>query len=631
MSENAKISASLPRALLYMLACAALHPGLRSLLIRDATYDDLQRAGVAFAQLIELATGRQVAIANASATDTDDTLWGNISLRTNEHGGSIVWQPGLIGNFDRSASLRLIIVPNLSELSVMAARACTILVGADVAVLERYGNRRVWQPNLCWITGCASADLGGISTHLLDRFALRIDGLLLTATSLNVTTVLDWLTPSPAERAMPLPEDIVDRMRTAVLRFPSFTPEAGARLGEYIGHSEHYYPRREITLGRLAVAHARLEMADAVNPEHVDIAARMLRWRRVLEADERSRSAVRTAVPTIREPGQLLADADIFGRRSENTLESERTINASRDIARFAPFPLSEDPYVEDYATIEREHGSLRLPYSFTRSVGMARGSVLGVERTVSARDLAVVGTLLEAAKFQPVRRLASGHSARRRLLLSPADLRRNRRALVPDHLLVVVVDFTSIQDCAWENALVPYLHWAYVKRAAVCVVCVGAARAHSELRAEQVFERRVQSPRIESALESEPGMATPLAHGLELALHTLRHQMQHGNGLVRQAVLVVFTDGRGNVSLSESKLGRLPVPGTRQGIVDSLDVARMLSRMRGVQAVVLDPQPAQYSDLPVTLAKTLGAQLVKAPVREDLILAVQTGDKKVK
>jgi Mg-chelatase subunit ChlD len=67
------------------------------------------------------------------------------------------------------------------------------------------------------------------------------------------------------------------------------------------------------------------------------------------------------------------------------------------------------------------------------------------------------------------------------------------------------------------------------------------------------------------------------LAHGLDLALKTLRHALQHGKNTVQKAVLVVVSDGRGNVPLEASHVGKIKLPVGKKGVEDALEVAEKL------------------------------------------------------
>ena len=139
------------------------------------------------------------------------------------------------------------------------------------------------------------------------------------------------------------------------------------------------------------------------------------------------------------------------------------------------------------------------------------------------------------------------------------SDLRSYRRAPAAEQLFVVVLDYTSLEDCDWQAALLPHLSWAYVERAAACLVQVGSANARNQFRADPVAARNLLSPSFGAALEEQHGAATPLAHGLELAGRAIRAGLEHGRGRAQRARLVVLTDGRGNVRLEASHAGTPP------------------------------------------------------------------------
>jgi magnesium chelatase subunit D len=98
------------------------------------------------------------------------------------------------------------------------------------------------------------------------------------------------------------------------------------------------------------------------------------------------------------------------------------------------------------------------------------------------------------------------------------------------------------------------------------------------------------------------------------LALQTLRQALQQGRSTIQKAVLVVISDGRGNIPLEASKSGKVEFPVGRKGIDDALQAAQQIAELKGVEAVVLNPQPKHYSDLPVKLALALGAKIAKMP-----------------
>ena len=125
---------------------------------------------------------------------------------------------------------------------------------------------------------------------------------------------------------------------------------------------------------------------------------------------------------------------------------------------------------------------------------------------------------------------------------------------------------------------------------------------------------RSLLTPSIAETLEPQPGRATPLAHGLEMAFQTIQ-QGQHGRAFIQHTRLVIITDGRGNVPLESSLRGQVKVPVSREGIEDTLRTAAQFKGMRRIEAILLDPQPPYMTELPLTLAEVIGAQYKVIPL----------------
>lgn len=139
------------------------------------------------------------------------------------------------------------------------------------------------------------------------------------------------------------------------------------------------------------------------------------------------------------------------------------------------------------------------------------------------------------------------------------------------------------------------------------------------ELRAKRILERSILVPRVTLALDDKPGRATPLAHGLELALLSLKHALQHGRSRIQQAVLVVLSDGRGNIPLKASHEGRIQHPIKREGIESAWQIADELAKLPNVSTVYLNPQPAHNKELPLELAQRLKAYLLlNVPLKQE-------------
>lgn len=615
-----KLSNSLIRG----LTAAALSPGLRSVLVFDATINTLMIAAKMMELMLGQITNCQITRIQLGVVETEEDLWGQLLLRNKQ----IAWQPGSLTR-GQGQELRLVIIPDLTRLSMAGARACVALMGADVAYLERHGQRGEWQPNLCWLAGCPSkkGETGLVSPHLLDRFALRLSEPAAAVNAVGevrpekIKDVRDFLGDvwqSEQVEDLVLPSELADRLWQAGRVRAAFTLEAGRRVVDYFADSKSYSVRRELALLRLAQVNAQLDGVLQIKQSHVDAAAAMIGlklWETttnvrkpspVIEELIEDESQIETTLPN--------DDMDQSSEGKELDLPPiEKKVDQS-GISNDQPkreVELSmENPYREDDAPVQRELASLRFPLRRLRLSGQGGGAVIGVEPTTDVQDLAIVSTIFEAAKYQKFRRV-NQIGSESRLIFQPGDLRRYRRALVPEQMLAMVIDYTCLQNSPWQAALLPYLQWAYVERAKVCLVQVGVAKNQDELRAQKVMANNILGSQIGHGLASVSGRkATPLAHGLDLTLAVLRHTLQHGRNRLEQIALVVITDGRGNVPLQASKGGELIFPVGRVGVDDALQVARQISRLKMVKAVVLNPQPSHYSDLPVILAKALGAKI---------------------
>ena len=608
------------------LASAAVSRELRSVLVFDAEPDAVRALAVLLRLFLQAATGAEVRTVGLGAVDDEDRLWGQFSLSAPGEGPPFAWRPGLLA--DEPGALKLLVLPDLTLISLTVARAGVALLGADVAHLERHGQQAVWRPDLCWLAGCERSAIGQLSPHLLDRFALRLQGKDLPPPGRGAGE--DWT----AAASGPWPQTWSFQpsdLRRALDAPAEFTPAAGERVLRYLSGGGHQGSRRELALARLAHAHARLLGEARVTAEHVAEAAELI------GLAEPAASIVSPPPPTPSPPpphpdpkgselppptppddpaGVIPTPAGLAGAPS-----------GTGDFAVVTPGPSDPTPsrallsgtalsHPEDGAPVEREPAGLKLPAPATRGRRPARGAIVGVERAADLHDLALTSTLFEAAKFRELRRKEAGEAKPGRFRIFASDWRRYRRAPLPEQLLVLVLDHTCLRDGRrdWEAALIPYLHAAYLARAAIHVAQVGRDDGGGGLRARLVKARSLLAREVARALDLKPGRATPLAHGLELALQTMRHALHHGRNPAARCTLVVVSDGRGNVPLGASQTGRPPGPVGRQGVEDALSQARRIAGLSRVRAVLLDPQPPLLPELPGQLAQALGASVHPIP-----------------
>ena len=637
-------------SLMKSLCCVALNSKLRSILLFDISINNLQQVAGILVSLLKVTTECEKVVPLKLGTfESEDNLWGQVGLGDELEKQAFNWQFGLFSSADNTNEIKLVIIPDLTKLSLAAMRACVVLMGADVAHLERHGKHKYWQPNFCWLVGYSSQneEIGKISPHLLDRFALRLN-IQQIENNDNRVTQIQKLLNSPEKPQQLLFEErkiepeLQEWLREIRSSLPSMTPSALERILNYNSESNIYH-RREIALARFASTYAQLEAANSVTVNHVDEVAKIMGLK--LERNNINNSIDVKSF----NPQPETEDNDFEPRRSPelSEIKDESLSNNPPEIPVYQSqvsnyFPdtdlpeitLLENPYIEDTTSLEREIDSLKLPTRISQSKTIHRGTIIGVEKTTNANDLAIVRSLLEAAKFQKIRQKKQGNNYHK-LKILPSDLYRYRRASVAEQMFMLLLDYTCLEYCQWEEKLLPYLSWAYSQRASVGLIQVGIAPNSIvldnnqsnvtinpvELRAKKISGQNILVPTIAMGLDLEKtkkGKATPLAHGFDLALKTLRHALQHGKNTVQKAVLVVVSDGRGNVPLEASHVGKIKPPVGKKGVEDALEVARKISNLGNLETIFLNPQSKQYPDLPLLLAKALGAKILSIPPVEN-------------
>ncbi|MFJ5845943.1 hypothetical protein [Streptomyces sp. NPDC092903] len=634
--------------LLTALVCSALEPSLTGVLLFDLPPEHVAAVAGVFAQVLGAAADRPpeaVPRTTLDAATADEDLWLRPLVRRGAGGIEFTLGPGPLA--ETADSPPLVLVPDLARLSVPGMRAAVQLLGADTATLEHSGIRRRWTPRARWLAFCRAEDAAHISPHLLDRFPVRLG--------------VPGLRPLPGHEPLgPLPAAWATALSPRTPRRPTTLSDGfAASVLEHLDEREGLGHRRALALGRIARALARLDDAEErerpetsaedasatrtpsalasdtpgtpsipvaashtpVTPAHVGRAARLIRLRTlhrppaappesapVQEPPPAPRPGPYRPAPNPRPGPEPPPEAGPFVREPETAVPL-----GPAPVRGEAPGPSS--PYPEDGAGPGPDGATLRIPARRTAGARASRGAVVGVRRARDLWDLAPVRTAMEAAKYRAIR------GGRGPLVIVPQDLRGYVRAPEPVRLLTLVLDHTCRGDWDWHPALEPFLQWAYVTRAAVHVVEVGARGAANELRAGSFSARSTRDPRIAAALARPAGRATPLAHGLDQAGSALRRAFRHHRAGLVEAMLVVVTDGRGNVPLAAGRTGRRGSgPAGRTGTTDAVRAAERigaLGRSR-LHSVVIDPGRRPYAALPAELADALGAHVIAARADEE-------------
>ncbi|SNQ51847.1 putative Protoporphyrin IX magnesium-chelatase [Frankia canadensis] len=638
-----------------LVECMALHPELRGLLLLDAEPDGgEERLALVIRRLagaLKAVTGRPVREIRLGAGTSDDDLWAGLRLRPDPAGRGVLLEHVPRPLLEQPvagapiAPIPLVAVADLTIVSVPAARAIVTIAAAPVAAMERDGFSCRWEPTGAWVAVCDPTRIGSVSPHLLDRFPLRapIASLVASASASVSVAGSDASSEVPSTAAAdadpgaaPTPGD-AERAEEG-RRWPAITRSLLVELAQRSPSGPEGH-RRPVALARLAVACARRRGADQVEWEDAATAFGLLGvpWSHAgtdaaedpgdaQGASVSGRVTEPTATSTSGQSGQsglatpsehaptapdatLVRDESGLGLPVEHGGPAELTHQVllptdQREAAALAAV------YPEDDSEPLREAEPLRLLWAASHNLRQLRGQIVGTRAATDLRDIAVVPSLLRAAARRAARRPRS-LAPDGPLLIDRGDLRAYRRMPVPEQILVLLLDHTARPGASWVPVLSGYLEWAYVQRARMAVIEVGVADgpgAVPQLHAERFLARGILDPRISSALAAPAGTASPLAHGLDLAHLTVLHALRHGNTLVREAYLVIATDGRGNVPLADSRLGELRPAVGDAGVRDALEAASRLRGLRRLVVHVVDLGGPPYADLPRRLASASGA-----------------------
>lgn len=632
--------------LLEGLACAALHPAVTGVLLLDTASDATWELASIYQRLLSPTDKALIPMTEIPANASEDALWGQLSptqLFAERDIAEVTPRIDALLAPPHDATLKLVVLPDLVRLGLPALRAATILVDAPVGHVERNGLSLQWTSRLRWLAFAQRSDLRFISPHLLDRFPIR-----LSAQQWHAPQRAAWLAAAlqMSDRAAhvrpplaPIPGDWVRRVRQARRR-RGWSPLIGdslidsllAQVKNWLASTSKVLPmqadaldalleisalnsgagfRRELGLGRLALSCAALEQATAVAPAHVQRAAELMGWRMPGPAPMTTKATSPSVQATPNRAPDQTSTATTIRLVPRPTGVATEPVFSGETVRRLST-PLATTVFVEDAAVREEMATTLKLVAAAEDRRHEERGHIIGALPTRTLRDLALLPTLLAAAPYQYIR----GRQPDQQLIVLPPDLRRYRRALLPRYQLIVVLDQSDSLIGPWVEALQPHIEWAYQRRAPITAIVVGGDTAEPRRAYLALLESR-RAEAIQRMLRWPAGHATPLAHGLYLALQQMEQSQRGARGSASQVRLVVATDGRANVPLLAS-LQPQENPPPYQAAEAQADAWALAATLCGrrLQAFVLDPQPARLADLPAELAAALGANLLAVELK---------------
>ena len=599
--------------------CCAAEPGLDGLLLFDLPPAALSAVASAVIQALTavdpvLAPPRLVRL--GSHEDEDD-LWSSLRLQTSDGVTMLMPAPGPLERRGDDSAL-VVAVPNLARLSLAASRAAIALLGSPTAELQRHGRSHRWPTGTYWVAACATADVGQISEHLLDRFPVRLPASSLVPAVDPVEKIMHALMDVSEEPQVAIPAP-PSAWCSVLQRGESGPPVDDSAIGRAVAlHDARRGMRRPLALLRLARATARLADDSVVTANHVNGVAVLTGMIEPMPSPTPSTVVTGPAEPHAYDDRNREVPRGGPVQNLEEPIPSEIAVVEPVLMAEPAEvLPASTVtetmplPYPEDSADPDREAEPLKLPWQRVAGRPTDRGPVVGTMPARSLEDVAWFDSMRHAALYQHFRLRSAPSSHRTRLLVTGADLRSYRRAVRPERMLVLLLDHTCRYGWDWLPTLAPYLRQAYSDRAAVCLVEVGGDGAPSLFRAERSVLRSLLDPWVAVALSRKAGRSTPLAHGLELVGQALRHALQHGAATLTGAEVLVVTDGLGNVPLDASMKDKLTGPVGGKGVADAIDAAHALRGFDGIRVVVVQPPRIPHPEILLQLVDAISSERV--------------------
>lgn len=597
-----------------LLECVAISDALAGFLLVGASASMVDTIADRLMVLLQAAGATKVDRVRLGSGETEDSLWGVPGAPAQWGGGALLIPP--------EGTTRLVIAPELSRLSRPAARAAVSLLESREIMIQRRGQAAPMAVRQRWIAGIAESDLGSVSPHLLERFAIRIR-IREQVGSDRVATLKARLSGTNPTLIDP---DSVERVRNAISasRLDPEVISLAMTICDTSGLGASMRPG--ISLLRVAEAWARLERTDKLKKEVLIESARALGLdvQLALKSTSELRADRAAAHATSDEKEPDIAVRELAVGETKDEVASLRGDNFDDEDVEYQPgdvispeapeisvAPVTQDPVTPEKLPARTEFTTLRLPWRQARAAESGKGTIVGTRRTESVKDLAIFDTLFAALPYQSRRRSAYPIESDG-LVVFRSDLRSYRRLPIAIEQLILVLDYTSVQQRRWQKTVLPFLSDAYAARAEVCIIKVGAGNARNEACADRVVVRSVLVPSVAEAFRESAGRATPLADGLTQALRFIKQTMGHGRGSTRSTTLVVVTDGRGNVPLEASHQGRLAAKVGMTGIEDAKRVAREISVLPNVKRYLVNPEPDWMKELPFVLASFLGAKVVK-------------------
>lgn len=521
----------------------------------------------------------------------DDRLLGGLDLAAALGSGARVLQKGILVEADGG----VLVAPMAERLEGGVAARLAGAIDEGAVRIERDGASERAPTRFVLVALDEGLDDEQPPEALLERLAFRID--------------LDGVGWRDAEPISATPDDIAEAQ--AALAGVT-APDEGAihavcAAAEALGVHSLRAPR--LTL-RTAAALAALEGRDAIEPEDLTTAARLVLSPRATRLPPQPAPEDAQEQP---EPDPAEAEGADETESSDHTPEvlDDLVLEAARSALPqgLEAFWSASDQTVRGAPARSGPAGA-KLPAA---KRGRRIGSRPGRPDGASALDL--VETLKAAAPWQRLRGARPGEG-RGAMRVRRDDFRVRRFEQRAEATVIFVVDASgsaALQRLAeTKGAVELLLAEAYVRRTQVALVAFRKEAAEVLLPPTRSLTR---ARRELAALAG--GGTTPLASGLETAAALALGERAKG----RTPLLVVMTDGRGNIALDGGAF-------RTRAEQDALTACRRI-RAAGVSAALIDVSPRPRGD-GAKLAEAMGATFAALPYVEaervrDLVRSLDT------
>jgi magnesium chelatase subunit D len=530
----------------------------------------------------------------------DDRLLGGLDLAAALGSGTRVLQRGLLAEADGG----VLIAPMAERLEAGVAARLTSAIDDGAVRIERDGASERTPTRFILIALDEGLEDERPPEALLERLAFRLD--------------LDGVGWREALPISATPDDIAEaRAALKQVTAPDETAiHAVCAAAEALGVASLRAPR--LTL-RAALALAALEGRDAIETEDLSTAARLVLSPRATRLPPQPAPDEDTAEPEC-EPNDAGSEADTGDAPDPET---------NVDAPELQPGELDDLVLEAARAALPEGLEAMWAASSQTMRGAPARSGPAGAKlpaarrgRRIGSRpgppdgaaSLDLVETLKTAAPWQRLRGKRPGE-ARGPLRVRRDDFRIRRFEQRAESTVIFVVDASgsaALQRLAeTKGAVELLLAEAYVRRTQVALIAFRKEAAEVLLPPTRSLAR---ARRELAALAG--GGTTPLASALETAAALALGERAKG----RTPLLVVMTDGRGNIALDGGAF-------RTRAEQDALTACRRI-RAAGLSAALIDVSPRPRGD-GAKLAEAMGATFASLPYVEaervrDLVKALE-------